>query len=472
MLKKKSAYYWSLSLDQTLSDLGCTLNGLSDKDAKDRLEFFGENIASKYKPVPNYIIFIEQFKSPLIALLFISVIFSFIVSERVEGLIIILILLINSIFSFIQEYKANAALEFLSKYIGLKTKVSRNGKISEIDSKFLVPGDIVILSVGDVVPADIRLFEMKNFTLDESTLTGESLPVEKSLEDTKKDSYNPADVKDIIFAGTTVSSGFVHGLVIATGDLTYVGGIAHELKRRSLSTFHEDVVKLGYFLMKITIAVAIFVFIVNFYMQKGFVESALFALAISIGMTPELLPFIITANLSKSALIMARHSVIVKKLVSIELLGNMDILCTDKTGTLTEGVLSLNKFLTLDGQPDFNLLWYACLCRESVFLDRIENPIDKAIILYVKNNNLEKNLQDYKLVDSAAFDFFRRRLSVLVSFENKNMFIAKGAPDSVLSICSQYYSNGQLLDIASNRNNILSKVSDYENDGYRVIAVA
>lgn len=472
--KLNSVNYWQMPLNEALTSLKTSSNGLTNQEAKKRLAVIGKNTFQKKSRYASIIIFFKQFNNPLIILLMIATLFAFIFAEKLEGAIIFMILLINSCIGFFQEYRASKALALLSSLITSQVKVLRDGVFQEIDTAFLVPGDIVEFSIGDVIAADCMLLECKSFVVDEASLTGESLPVEKSLEHAATVQNNPAAIKNIVFAGTHVYGGFAKGVVIATGFSTYMGQFSKDIEKTVPSSFSQNIYSLGIFLMKITVALSLFVFLVNYFFGNDLLESALFALAICVGITPELLPLVITINLAKSALVMAKHSVIVKRLLSIENLGNMDILCTDKTGTLTEGILTLDSYITFDGQHDEKILMFSLLCREDIVDGKSKNPIDKAIIDYVAIHQVP-DICCYKVIDMNTFDFVRRRLSVLVHDDKTSsaILITKGSLDSILQACSSFYTAAGIVPLTPEKKQQCIEASDdYENKGFRLIAVA
>lgn len=281
----------------------------------------------------------------------------------------------------------------------------------------------------------------------------------------------------MVFMGTSILSGECYGIVIATGDKTYFGQIATILqKKENITDFQKNIVKFGNLIIKVIIIMTILVFIVNTIQHKNFWESILFALALAIGITPELLPVILTITLAKGARKMAKKKVIVKELASIENLGNMDILCCDKTGTLTEGIFSLDKFIDIDQNENSNLLIYALLCSQSIFKEQsrvFNNPMDKSIWKKIKENNLSKELNKYVVLDISEFNFSKRRIGCLIKIDNQNIFLTKGSPDNILPLCTYKYVNNLILDLSDNDiKKIQETINTYEGNGYRVIILA
>jgi len=389
------------------------------------------------------------------------------------------IVFINTVLGFFQEYRAEKALRELKKYITFKTRVLRGGKISEITSKNIVLGDIVYLNIGDMIPADIRLFHVEDMTTDESSLTGESIPVLKGVEPISEQYSLPQDITNVAFMGTSLASGLGRGIVIATVRDTFFGKTAAYLKEKPLESegdFQKNIRKFSNFLLKIIIAMTIFIFVVNAILGKDIFSSFLFALALAVGITPETLPIIITITLSKGAIKMAKEKVIIKKLSEIENFGNMDILCTDKTGTLTEGKLSLYDHINVDGQKDDNLVLYGLLCNsteEGKNNKLFGNPIDKAIWQSQKVIQLKPALSKHKIIRVYGFDFKRKRMSAVVETDKRMIVIAKGAFESILEICNSAMVNGHAINLNNKLiSTINNKITDYENKGYRIIAIA
>jgi len=331
--------------------------------------------------------------------------------------------------------------------VTLQAKVNRDSEILEADAKDLVVGDIVYLDIGDIVPADIRLLSADELTADESALTGESMPVQKSTDAINIEHPSPQDLPNMVFMGTLVSSGNGHGVVTATGRDTFFGKTALYLSETEQEgDFQRSIKAFSNFLLKVTLAMTVFIFAANALLGKDIMDSFLFAVALAVGITPEVLPIIITIALSTGALKMAEKKVIVKRLASVEDLGNIDTLCCDKTGTLTEGELSVLRYVDYLGEKDDTILLYGLLCN-SVKVKRgikvFGNPIDKAIWKTHDAKALEHMLRSCLILEENEFDYHRRRMSVLVKTDKGNILIAKGAPESMLSACRDIRINGK-----------------------------
>jgi len=488
------------SLKEGFSNLGTSENGLSSQEAKDRIIKFGLNEISEKSRRTGLSIFFSQLKSPLILILIGASIIAFYLGEPVDSLIILGIILLNTFMGFYQEYRSDKALKDLKKFITFKAKVLRDNKKTELDSRKLVLGDIIFLNIGDIIPADAMIINSQGFSVNESLLTGESNTVSK----TSSASSNDEDKnRNIVFQGTSVSSGHAKCLVISTGNGTEFGKTAAVLSVKIPETdFQRNIRKFGNFLLKIILSLTIIVFAVNALLGKPILDSFLFALAIAVGITPELLPIIITIALSSSAIHLAKKKVVVKKLVSIEDLGNIDVLCMDKTGTLTENNLVLRDHIDYKGKKSAQILEYSTLCNSAIIeKDSISgNPIDTAIWKYIKEKG---NLQivDYKKIQDIEFNYERKRASVIVEKKGRKFLICKGEPESLLNISSfiedsvdyVVHSNprnkefekksrsSQILCIQENNKTIpikrhekylRNKYQELSKQGYKVIAIA
>lgn len=471
---------WSLPSEKLLSELQSTERGLSEQEAKKRLAEEGYNEVSGKISREWFEIFFSQYTSPLVLLLIGAAIVSYLLGGDegvIDAVVILSIVFINSLIGFFQEYKAEKTLAELKKYVTLRCKVLRDGIEEEIDSRELVVGDIVYLNIGDIVPADIRLLAVDELMTNESVLTGESMPVVKDTLPTDEKYTTPQNIHNVAFMGTSIAGGTGHGVVIATGRNTFFGKTAAYLKQTvHEGDFQRNIRKFSDFLLKVILIMTIFVFVANALIHKRFFDSFIFAIALAVGITPEILPIIVTISLSHGALKMAKEKVIIKKLVSVEDLGNIDVLCCDKTGTLTEGELSLVGCFNLEGREDEKILIRGLLCntaRVKGSKKSIGNPIDRAIWKNSKSLGLRTQIEKYQLVDVNEFDFERRRMSVVVDLPEGRTLIAKGAPESMLNASSFALMDGQKIPInEQTRSRIKEIIELYEHEGYRVIAVS
>ncbi|MEM2018937.1 MAG: magnesium-translocating P-type ATPase, partial [Zestosphaera sp.] len=439
---------------------------LSSEEAKRRLKFFGYNELPTKKRVA-IIDFLSHFKSPLVIVLLIAGLISSFLKDVTDTVIIYTIILFSIILDFYQEHKAEREVEVLRQKVATKTTVLRDGVRKEVRLEEIVPGDVILLSAGDIVPADSRVISVKDLLVDESVLTGESFPVEKT--DQPLESYDPSITKwnNYVFMGTSVVSGTATALVVRTGSLAEYGKIVKRLvKKRSETEFERSLRSFGYMVMQVTFLLVIFVFFINALYMRGVLDSLLFAVALAVGLTPELLPMIISINLSKGAVLMAKKNVIVKRLAAIQNLGSMNILCTDKTGTLTEGRVELVLYVDLNGNESNKVLLYSYL--NSYYQTGIRSPLDDAILRF-----REIRIEDYKKIDEIPFDSVRKRLSVVVENQGQRLLITKGAPEEVIKI-SSFYEDGEVISNLTDevRRSIEKRYVGLSAEGYRVLAVA
>lgn len=475
-MEKRDRPLWSLPIKEVLNYFKSSEKGLSEKEAKRRLEEYGYNDISTSHKRHVWNIFLAQFTNALVLVLIAAAIIAYLLGEHVDSLVIFSILLINAALGFFQEYKAERSVAELQKYLIAKTKVIRNGELVEIDSRELVPGDILHLSIGDVVPADIRLFKSHSLYVDESSLTGESVPVLKKVGEIAKKNVVAQDLFTMTFMGTTVTSGSAFGIVTETGLQTFFGKTAQDIETISAEgDLQKNMRKFSTFLLKVILGMTVFVFIVNALMGKGIFDSLLFAIALAVGITPEVLPIIMTISLSHGALRMAKEKVVIKKLSAVEDLGNMDTLCCDKTGTLTEGVLSLQQTVDAEGKRAEHLLLYGLLCSDTIgnHVRTYNNPLDKALWKSKNAPSFLPSLKEYEILTQNDFDFFRKRMSVLVQHNKEKTLIVKGASEKVVALCTHVYIGHKKVAISKHtREDIHQRIINYELNGYKTIALA
>jgi len=468
---------WAQETEILLQNLQTNEKGLSSQEAKKRLEENGLNEIAKKDKKSGWMILLQQFTNPLIFILIVASIIAFFLGESADAIIIIVIVSINGILGFVQEFRAEKTVRALRKLIAQEAKVLRDGKKIEIESKFVVPGDIVYLNIGDIVPADIRLLHQEEMSIDESSLTGESVPVIKTTAITPDERTLPQYLKNIAFMGTHVMSGNALGVVISTGENTSFGKTASYLKEPEIiSDFEKSINSFSNFLLKIILVMTFFIFIANSVLQHGVLESFLFALALAVGITPEALPIIITICLSKGAQNLAKAHVVVKRLSSIEDLGNTDLLCTDKTGTLTEGKLSLENYLSLDEKTNDELLIYGLLCNDAIVgKNKVEgNIIDRAIWESDQKDKVMAEYKKYKILDHNEFDFKRRRMSVVVQApDGKKYLVVKGALESLVQVSNKVrMTEGDLEINGRHSDEHMDTVNKYRTQGYSTIGIA
>jgi Mg2+-importing ATPase len=448
-------------------------HGLTQREVEQRLKTSGYNeLPSQGSSLAKLVG--RQFKNPIFAILIACATVAFFFAEPEQSIVILTMIFLSVILGFYNEYRAERIVEDLRQKVTMKAVVTREHKTSEISSRLVVPGDVVSLSIGDIVPADMRIVECKDIEADESSLTGESFPVEKTSKALKLEHPTPQQLTNYLFMGTVVLHGGGHGVVISTGRNTEFGTISKSLIRPHPETeFQRGVRSYGTMLITLTLALAIGIFGINALLGRNLIDSLLFSLAVAIGLVPELMPAIVTISLSQGARRMGRVQVIAKRLLSIEDFGNMNVLCSDKTGTLTEGKITLKDYWSLHEEKDPRTLHYGLLCNSAIVGNTITgNAMDAAIWEYAIKNKHEKGLKSYKSIDEVPFDYQRRMMSKVVEKDRNLILITKGAPESVLPRCVNADKTGKKEQIGAVRKVIDSKLADLSRVGYRILAVA
>ncbi|MDO3628052.1 magnesium-translocating P-type ATPase [Mucilaginibacter sp. BT774] len=457
--------FWHLSIDNAMNKLSCQINGLTDREANKRLKLYGPNTIKSKKRTSIAALFLSQFKSPITLLLIAAALLSAGLGDVADTAIILVIVLISSLLSFWQEKGAANAVDELLKLVQLNCTVLRAGERKEIPMERVVPGDIVYLTAGDIIPGDSLIIESQEIFVDEAAFTGETYPVEKS------GCILPADTQlskrsNSLFMGAHVISGKATALVIKTGRQTEFGKISSDLQHKAPETdFERGIRRFGYMLMEITLLLVIVIFAINVYLHKPVLDSFLFSLALAVGLTPQLLPAIISVNLSTGARRMAHKQVIVKRLSSIENFGSMNILCSDKTGTITEGKVKLKNALDTDGNHSDKVLKYAWL--NASLQQGFHNPIDAAIC-----QSYQHTSEKFTAITEVPYDFNRKRLTVQVTNGKEIIAITKGALNAVLGICNKVETSTGINDIASYRKQIDEQYQELSSSGFRTLGVA
>jgi P-type Mg2+ transporter len=465
-MEMKEERFWSLSEEEILKDLEASEKGLSQGEAERRLARFGRNLLTTRKKsgVPGLIF--AQFKSPIVFILLCASTISLFLGQYTDSAIIFAIIIASALLGFLQEYSAAGAVEKLLAIVHVKSRVIRNGTPVSVPLEEVVPGDIVSLSAGDNIPGDCRILSSQDLFVDEAVLTGETYPVEKTAGTIPPDSA-PGARSNCLFMGTHVTSGSASAIVALTGRRTAFGQIYDHLQLRSPETeFERGIRRFGYLLMEVTSILVFGIFAINVFLHKPVLDSFLFAVALAVGLTPQLLPAIISINLSHGAREMALHKVIVKRLSSIENFGSMNILCSDKTGTITEGKVRLHSFIDVERRESEKVLLYAFLnsCLQMGF----KNPIDDAILSY-----RTCDVGEYTKLGEVPYDFLRKRLSVAIKKDQQHLLITKGALTAILDICSQVEApDGSVKGINEFRKMILGCYEELSGQGYRTIGVA
>ncbi|HIH29781.1 TPA: magnesium-translocating P-type ATPase [Candidatus Micrarchaeota archaeon] len=466
---------WKGDIRKAFSALSSSHEGLSHSEAKTRAMHFGPNAVADKASQGWLAILFSQFQSPLLLILVAATFISAFLGDLFDTLMILACIIGAVILGFFQEYKSEKALAALRKYFTYRAVVLRDKQKEQLDSRQLVPGDIVFLGAGDIVPADMRIIESEGLAINESVLTGESREVMKDASSVPTGS-SPQEIKNGCFMGTTVVAGSAKCLVVSIGGSTFFGKTASLFSARvPESDFHSKVRTFGDMVFKLVLAMALFVFLVNYFLGHGdknpLSDSILFALALAVGIAPEALPAIITISLTSGSMYLAKKKVITKKLVAIEDLGNMDVLCTDKTGTLTDESIKFERFVDLDNNDSHDVLEYAFLCNAAVGNVYVKgNPIDVAI----RKGGIAKKIDVSRFAKQQIipFDFVRRRMGQVVMEGKKRYLVVKGAPESVISACTRLRMNGKETPISRNISVIKRMISGYNREGFTTIAVA
>ena len=460
----------TLSNEELLKRLRTTPQGLSSEQATENLETYGPNELAREHKHSAIKEFLLHFKSPLVIILLIAGIITGILGEIANTTIIFVIIFVSVILDYYQESKAEKAAQLLKQKVTTTATVLRDNVKQEIKLPEIVPGDIIFLSAGDIAPADARVISAKDLFLNQSALTGESFPVEKTSNPVTANTGSIIEWTNYCFMGTSVVSGTATSVVVRTGSTTEYGKIAKKLIEKHPETeFERGIKSFGFLIMQVTFLLVMFVFLIISVRNPttdGVVNALLFAVALAVGLTPELLPMIITLNLSKGAMAMSQKGVIVKRLSAIENFGSMNVLCTDKTGTLTENRIKLILNVDLEGKEDEKVFLYSFL--NSNFQTGLRSPLDEAIL-----RHKEVDTSKYMKIDEVPFDFIRRRVSVAVENEGERFFIAKGAPEEILKVCSYYELDKMVADLGDEaRKRIEKKYNDYSAAGLRVLSIA
>jgi len=466
--------WWTLSEREVFGALGTSERGLTATEANYRLHSDGENRLPTERGRTALSILVGQFTSPLILILIVASLISGALGEHASTAIILFVTIGGGLLAFFQEYRSERVLQKLAKRLSRWATVIRDGKELHADAAQIVRGDIVELEAGNVAPADIRLLAVDDLEIDESALTGESLPVPKSTTVVAHEHALPQERTNIVFSGSPVVQGTGRGVVVATGVMTEVGRLSASLSDTQPETeFQKGVRAFGSFLLKVTLTLTGIVFVVLLIRQGGWTDTLLFSLALAVGISPELLPLIVSITLSNGALAMSRKHVLVKRLIAIEDLGNADVMCTDKTGTLTVGALRIRECVDPMGEATLLPLSHAMQCVTNE-RQAHANPIDHAILQEAERKHLAPAMKDGKTLDIISFDFTRRRMSCVLQDRHGCSLFTKGASAEVVALCTSFLSakgHSAPMDGAS-RHAILELANRYHDEGARLIAVA
>lgn len=461
-----SPSFWNLPTEQVLQQLKSNLQGLSRKEAQQRLTEYGANSLKQKQQSHTLILLLNQFKSPIILILIAAAILSGFLGDAVDTVIILGIVIISGLLGFWQERGATDAVAKLLALVQVKATVLRDGQAQEIPNENVVPGDIVLLAAGDSIPGDCLILESKDLSVNEAALTGETYPADK-LSGVLPAEAGLSQRTNTLYTGTNVISGTAKAVVVQTGKQTEFGKVSERLKLRPPETeFETGLSKFGYFLMEVTLILVVLIFVANVYLQRPVLESFLFSLALAVGLTPQLLPAIVSVNLARGAKQMAKKQVIVKRLPAIENFGSMNVFCTDKTGTLTEGEVKIHAAMDVDGKESDRVLLHAYLnaASESGYV----NPIDAAIREYK-----QFDISSYQKLDEVPYDFNRKRLSILFAKEKTHLIVTKGALKKILDACSTVETgDGKTIDITDQQDKIQQRADKLGSEGFRVLGVA
>jgi Mg2+-importing ATPase len=457
--------YWSISVAELTARLGTGSQGLDEKSALERIREQRNQKTRKNQLYKKVASLLSQYKSPLVLILVFASGLALALGEYSDSIIVLVILLLSGLLSYIQERKANEAVEKLKALVRNKVLVKRQGQEIQVDAEEVVQGDIIILDAGDIIPADAVILQSNDLHVNEAILTGESFPSEKS-HGSCPEATPISERKNVVFKGTNVINGSATVVAVYTTMHAEFDKIASSVSGQpSATAFEKGIRKFGFLLMRIAVIIALLILVINILLRKPVIDSMLFTLALAVGMTPELLPAIITITLSKGAKRMADKKVIVKKLAAIQNLGEMDILCCDKTGTLTEGTVKVHSAVGYNGCDSDRVLQYAYL--NAFFESGFSNPIDEAL-----KKTDHADISGFNKTDEIPYDFLRKRLSVVLEMQDRHILITKGAFVNVLKCCSEVETETGIEKIGLLEREIERQFSTFSENGLRTIAVA
>jgi Mg2+-importing ATPase len=457
---------------EVLERLGTSLSGLTEEEADERLEVFGPNEVAREKQQSWLQRFYVATRNPLVILLTVLAILSFVTGDFRAGTVMLLMVVLGLSLRFVQETRADTAAAKLKAMISVTATVVRDGQAKEVPLKQLVPGDVVKLSAGDMIPGDVRVVSAKDLFVIQATLTGESLPVEKTDAPDLREKISAIERTNLCFLGTSVESGSATAVIVATGPQTYFGNVASRLAGQQAETaFERGIGKFTWLMIRFMMVMVPLVFLINGLTKHDWHQAFFFSLAVAVGLTPEMLPMIVSVCLSKGALAMSKKKVIVKRLNAIQNFGAMDVLCTDKTGTLTMDHIILEMHVDVFKSESEEVLRDAYL--NSHFQTGLKNILDRAVLRH-KELHRELGLEKYTKIDEIPFDFSRRMMSVVVEGQGgERQLVTKGAPESVFAKCTQFESEGEIFPMEPIlAGDLIEQVNDLSEDGFRVLAIA
>jgi Mg2+-importing ATPase len=459
--------YINSPAEALLDKLKTSQKGLAEQEAKERLQDYGFNEPARKKKRTILIQILSKFVNPLVIVLLVIAAFSLFFGEKIEALLVILMALMSVFLSFIQEYRAGKEAEKLSEMVRATATVYRSGKPREVKIREIVPGDIVDLFAGDMIPADLRIISCKDLFINQASLTGESFPIEKVSTPIQPKTNSAGELTNIAFMGSSVVSGTGLGMVVKTGLATQFGELSRRLSNISIETsFDKGIRKFTWLMIRLMVVLVVVIFLINALSKHHLVQAFLFSLAVAVGLTPEMLPMLVAINLSKGAIAMSKKEVIVKRLNSIQNFGAMNVLCTDKTGTLTLDKIVLEKHCDVVRTENNDVLRFAYI--NSFYQTGLKNVLDRAILKYEK-----LVVNQYKKIDEVPFDFSRKIMSVVIEIDGRHRIISKGAPEEIFKKCVKYELEGEILEMEQLIVTDLKTEFDYlSSEGFRVLAIA
>ena len=459
--------YTPLSPSEVFEAAGSRPTGLSPKTHAARLLQYGPNTLEKFQSKNALLEFLNNFTNPLVILLMVVSSVSFVMGETVNGIIIAAMVVMSAVMNFFQEHQAGIAAENLLEQVALTTAVIRDGQTHQIPAAQLVPGDVIILRAGNLVPADCRLVETTNLFVNQSALTGESFPVPKTAEPIKDPVENPADSPNLVLMGTSATTGSGTAVISATGEETEFGKLAQFISQtRPDNEFTVGIQQFSTFIVRMVIVFVVIIFAINALFKHDIIGSLWFAIAVAVGLTPEFLPMVMSVTMGKGSLVMAKKGVIVKKLTAIPTLGSMTILATDKTGTLTNDHIELVKYVNLDGVDTPEVLQLAFV--NSSLQTGIQNPMDEAV-----KHFQTIPIASYQKLAEIPYDFDRKRMSVIVNHDDRTILITKGAPESMLEVADRVDHHSQFMAMSPKlKKQFTDQYEELSRQGFRVLALA
>lgn len=459
--------------EEVLEEYNTSENGITENKATELLEKNGPNVVVKNEKKSRLYFLFNSFKDKFIIILIVLAVINYFLSDALSTYIILGIAVISALIRYFQDYSVYKFNQELKAKMYTTTNVVRGGKEKEIRVEKVVPGDIVHLSAGSMIPADIMLIDSKDLFVNQSVFTGESVPVEKVAQNTN-DAKEIFSIPNICLMGSSVVSGGATGVVIDTGFTTYLGRMSKEVETKKEPTnFEKGMNNITKMLIRYMLVVSVAVFVIYGFIRKDWLEAILFALSVAVGITPSMLPMIVNVNLTRGTKVLAKKKTLVKNINSIQNLGAIDVLCTDKTGTLTEDKIVLQKYIDVNGNEDTSILEYAYL--NSYFGTGMKNLVDRAIITYGNEKNIKEIVNDYTKIDEIPFDYTRKRMSVVVKSNKNNGYrmFTKGALEEILKVCTKVKYNGHVNELTPEMVEIVEqKAKEYAVQGMQVIAIA